>query len=200
MTADAEPVTRPAAPSTPVVAPARRSRVRNLVAAALIAAIMAALGPVAINAGTVPITLQIFPVVLAALLLPAEWAAAAMAVYVVLGAIGVPVYAHGQAGVGALLGPTGGYLIGFVFGAAVGALVRGPVARFSVVAADVSASLATIAVAYGAGWAWLAFGPTHLPVVAALVSGVAPFLVPDVIKAAVAILVATAVRRGVSVA
>ena len=55
----------------------KRSRTRNLVAAGLVAAIMTVLGPVAITAGTVPVTLQIFPVVLAALLLPAEWAASA---------------------------------------------------------------------------------------------------------------------------
>jgi biotin transport system substrate-specific component len=181
----------------PSAAPAR-SRIRNLVAASLIAAIMAALGPVAITAGTVPITLQIFPVVLAALLLPAEWAVAAMAVYVALGAIGVPVYAHGFAGVGVLVGPTGGYLIGFVLAAGAGALARAVVAKASRPAGDVVAGVVTVAVVYAVGWAWLAFGPTHMHVIAAFVIGVAPFLVPDAIKAAVAILVATAVRRGLS--
>jgi biotin transport system substrate-specific component len=180
--------------------PAARSRTRNMVAAALIAAIMAALGPVAVTAGTVPITLQIFPVVLAALLLPAEWAVASMAIYVALGAIGVPVYAHGTAGVGVLFGPTGGYLIGFVVGAGAGSLVRAALADRSSVVADVVAAIVTIAVVYAVGWAWLAFGPTHLPAPAAFIGGVAPFLVPDAIKAGVAILVATAVRRALSAA
>jgi biotin transport system substrate-specific component len=178
---------------------AMRSRVQNLVAAALIAAIMAALGPLAVTAGTVPITLQIFPVVLAALLLSARWAAVAMGVYLVLGAIGIPVYSHGTAGLGVLLGPTGGYIVGFVLGAFVGALTRRAVAMaFKRTVADVAASVATVAAVYLVGWTWLALGPTHLPLIAAFVGGVAPFLVPDMIKGAVAIIVATAVRRATS--
>ena len=200
MPADVQtPATPPvvATESGPKAAPPR-SRTRNLVAAALIAAIMAALGPVAITAGTVPVTLQIFPVVLAALLLPAEWAAASMTVYVVLGAIGVPVYAQGTAGLGVLLGPTGGYLIGFVLAAAAGALARGAVAPATRIGADVVAGVVTVAVVYAVGWTWLAFGPTHVPPFAAFLGGVVPFLLPDAIKAAVAILVATAVRRGLT--
>jgi len=175
---------------------APRSRVRNLAAAALVAAIMAALGPVAVAAGSVPITLQVFPVVLAALLLPAEWAAAAMGVYLVLGAIGVPVYAHGTAGLGVLLGPTGGYIVGFVAGAAMGAWARVLVAaRFHRAVADVAAAILTVATVYAVGWTWLSLGPTHLPPLAAFIGGVVPFLVPDLVKAVVAIIVATAVRR-----
>lgn len=176
--------------------PASRSRTQNMVTAALAAAIMVVLGPVSISAGTVPITLQIFPVVLAALLLPAEWAAASMGIYVVLGAIGVPVFAHGTAGVAQLVGPTGGYIVGFIVAAGLGALVRQLSAgRVAAVVSDAGAGVTAIVVVYALGWAWLAFGPTHLPVVAAFIGGVVPFLIPDAIKAAVAILVATAVRR-----
>ena len=177
-----------------------RSRTRNMAAAALLAAIMAVLGPVAITAGTVPITLQIFPVVLAALLLPAEWAAGAMALYVALGAVGVPVYAHGTAGLGQLLGPTGGYLIGFVAGAGAGALASIAVGRSSRVGGDIIAAAITVTVVYAFGWAWLSLGPAHVGAAPAFVAGVAPFLVPDAIKAAIAILIAAAVRRGVSAA
>ena len=180
-----------------------RSRTQDLVTAALVAAIMVVLGPLAINAGAVPITLQIFPVVLAALLLPAEWAAGAMAIYLFLGAVGIPVYAHGGAGLGTLLGPTGGYIFGFVAAAGLAAVVRKMVcSHVSDGAADVAAGVTAIVVVYLLGWAWLAFGPTHIPgatmagrALTAFVAGVVPFLIPDAIKAAVAILVATAVRR-----
>ena len=175
-----------------------RSRTRNLVAAGLVAAIMTVLGPVAITAGTVPVTLQIFPVVLAALLLPAEWAAAAMVVYVVLGAIGVPVFAHGTAGLGQLLGPTGGFLIGFIAGAGAGGMAEGALRRGSHVVADIVAAAVAILAVYACGWAWLAFGPAHVDALKALVLYVAPFIAPDAVKAAVAILIAVAVRRGVA--
>ena len=191
----ADPASGPIATASPA-----RSRTRNLVAAALLAAIMAVLGPVAITAGTVPITLQIFPVVLAALLLPAAWAAGAMALYVALGAVGVPVYAHGTAGLGQLLGPTGGYLVGFVAGAGAGALARTAIGRASRVGGDIVAAAVTVMVVYAFGWAWLSFGPAHVGAVPAFVAGVAPFLVPDAIKAAIAVAIAAAVRRGVSAA
>lgn len=181
-----------------IAQPRPRSRTRNLVAAGLVAAIMTVLGPVAITAGTVPVTLQIFPVVLAALLLPAEWAAGAMAVYVMLGAIGVPVYAHGTAGLGQLLGPTGGFLIGFIAGAGAGGLAEAALRRVSHVVADIAAAAVAIVAVYACGWAWLAFGPAHVGALKALVLYVAPFIAPDAVKAAVAILVAVAVRRGVS--
>ena len=121
-----------------------------------------------------------------------------MAVYVLLGAVGVPIYAGGQGGLGVLLGPTGGYLTGFVLAAYLGALIRTRVAerRLHQLASDIAASAVVILVVYSVGWAQLAF-VLHLAPLSAFVAGVAPFLVPDVIKAAVAIVIATAVRRAV---
>jgi biotin transport system substrate-specific component len=172
-----------------------------MVAAALVCAVMVVVGPLAINAGPVPITLQIFPVVLAALLLSSGWAAGAMALYLAIGALGVPVYAHGTGGLGVLFGPTGGYLFGFVAGAWLGALVRGVLARrISTLLADASAATVAVAGTYALGWAWLAFGPTHLSAIPAFVGGVAPFLIPDAIKGAIAILIAKGIRRARGVA
>jgi biotin transporter BioY len=71
--------------------------------------------------------------------------------------------------------------------------------RFQRLVADIAAGIVTVAAVYLVGWAWLAFGPSHVPPVAALVAGVAPFIVPDLIKAGVAILVAISVRRGAGV-
>lgn len=174
----------------------RRSRTQNLVAAALMTAVMVVVGPVAVHAGSVPITLQVFPVALAAMVLPAEWAAASMLVYLVMGAIGIPVYAGGHAGLGTLLGPTGGYIFGFVAGAGLGALVRVLVSKaLHAAAADVACAVATVTVVYLVGWGWLVLGPTHLSPIAGFAGGVAPFLVPDLVKAGVAVLVAGAIRR-----
>jgi len=178
---------------------ARSARTRSLVAAALLTAIMAASGWVSIPIpGAVPVTLQIFGVVLAALLLAPQWASASMAVYVLLGAVGVPIYAGGQGGLGVLSGPTGGYLTGFVLAAYLGALMRTRVAEQSrhQLSSDIAASVVVILVVYSVGWAQLAL-VLHLAPLPAFVAGVAPFLVPDVIKAAIAIVIATAVRRAI---
>jgi biotin transport system substrate-specific component len=175
----------------------QRGRTRNLATASLVAAVMAAAGWVSIPIpGAVPVTLQTFGVVLAALLLAPEWAAVSMAIYVFLGAIGVPVFAGGQAGLGVVFGPTGGYITGFILAAYVGALVRTRLTRSGSkqLIADVAAAIVAIAAVYLVGWAQLAL-VLGLSPLKAFGIGVAPFLVPDAVKAGVAILIATAVRR-----
>jgi len=171
-------------------------RVRRLTAAALTAALTAALGPFSITLGPVPFSIQTFGVALAAMLLPAGWAAGAMALYVALGAAGLPVFAKGAAGLGVLAGPTGGYLVGFILAAGLGALARTALGRSDMreLVADMLAGLTLIATIYAVGTAWLAFS-LHLSLVAAITAGVAPFVVADVIKVGVAILIASAVRR-----
>ena len=173
-----------------------RERIRNLVSAALVTALMAASGVVSIPLGTVPVTLQVFGVLLAALLLPWAWAGAALGVYLVMGMIGIPVFAGGTAGIGIVFGPTGGYLVGFVVAALVAALLRQSLERAGArqLVADVAAGAFAIVVIYVIGWAQLA-AVTHMGAMPAFLAGVAPFLAPDAIKAAVAITVATAVRR-----
>jgi biotin transport system substrate-specific component len=167
-----------------------------MVAAALMAALMAATGWVSIPLGTVPITLQTFGVALAAMLLPGVWAAGAMAIYVALGAAGVPVFAGGQAGLGVLAGPTGGYLIGFIVAAGVGAFVRSATAQAKApqLLADAIAGVMLLAIIYAVGTPWLAY-TLHLSAAKAMMAGVAPFVIGDAAKVAVAIVIASAVRK-----
>jgi len=70
-----------------------------------------------------PITLQVLGVFLAGILLGPLWGAGAMALYLVAGAVGAPVFAMGSAGLGVLLGPTGGYLLSYPIAAAVVGLI-----------------------------------------------------------------------------
>ena len=175
---------------------ARSERTHQLVTAALVTAVMIATGWISIPFGPVPITLQVFGVVLAALLLTPGWAAASLGVYLLLGAAGVPVFANGHAGLGVVLGPTGGYLTGFVLGAGLGSLVRRALRRLGnpPIVADVAAAITVIAAIYAVGWVQLAL-VLHMGALQSFAVGVAPFLLPDAIKAAVAIVIATAVRR-----
>jgi biotin transport system substrate-specific component len=174
----------------------RENRTRDMVAAALVAALMAATGYIAIPLGPVPVTLQIFGVVLAALLLPSEWAAAALGAYIVLGAIGIPVFAGGQAGLGVILGPTGGYIIGFAVAAPLGALVREGFRRRGAKSldGDVAAAAVVICIVCALGWAQLAI-ITNMGFAKAFLVGVVPFIGPDAVKAAAAIVVAQGVRK-----
>ena len=177
-----------------VSTPSRRTH--DLVAAALITALMAATGWVSVPLGAVPITLQTLGVALAALLLPAGWAAASLALYVALGAIGVPVFAGGHAGLAIVAGPTGGYLIGFVVAAGAGAFVRVAMRRAdaSQLVADTVAGVIVLVLVYVVGTPWLAYS-LHLTLAEAVLAGVAPFVVGDMAKVAVAIGLAAAVRK-----
>ncbi|MDR3687161.1 MAG: biotin transporter BioY [Coriobacteriia bacterium] len=178
--------------------PTRRSRTRELVSAALVAALMAATSWIQIKFGPVPFTLQTVFVVLAALLLAPEWAAASMGVYLVLGAVGLPVFAGGVGGFAAFTLPTGGFLVAFPVAAGLGALAYRGVRRAPGAMGEIGAAVVTVlvveAVIYAIGIPWLVV-TTGMPVGAAAGVALLPFLVPDAIKAAAAVVIATAVRR-----
>jgi biotin transport system substrate-specific component len=82
--------------------------------ASLFAALIAAGAYLAIPIGPVPIVLQNLFVMLTGLLLGSRWGLAAVGVYLLAGALGLPVFAGGAGGVGRIFGPTGGYLIGYL--------------------------------------------------------------------------------------
>lgn len=103
--------------STPAAAPARAIAPADLAYIAVFAALIAALSivpPIPVGGFGVPITLQTLGVALAGLCLGAWRGTAAVALYVLVGAAGLPVFAGGTAGIGVLLGPTGGYLLAFI--------------------------------------------------------------------------------------
>jgi biotin transport system substrate-specific component len=181
--------------------PGNASSTKDLTTAALLAALTAASALLAIQAGPVPVTLQMVFVFLAALVLRPVWAAGSMAVYVLLGAAGLPVFAGGTGGIAVLLGPTGGFLFGFIAGAAVAASVRIVVQRTGApqLLADVATVATAIAVVYTLGIVQLMVvtyvGGSGLSLAGALLAGAVPFLVPDALKGVIAIVVAEALRR-----
>ena len=181
--------------------PTRRSRTRELVSAALIAAMMAATSWIEIKFGPVPFTLQTVFVVLAALLLAPEWAAASMGVYLVLGAVGLPNFAGGVGGFAAFTLPTGGFLVAFPVAAGLGALVyrslRSAPGAGGEVGATIAAVLVVEVVIYAIGVPWLIV-TTGMTAGVALGVALLPFLIPDAIKAAAAVVIATGVRRASS--
>ena len=82
--------------------------------ASLLAALMAAGAYLSIPIGPVPIVLQNMFVLLAGLLLGSRWGLAGVAAYFLTGLCGLPVFAGGLGGIGRIVGPTGGYLIGYL--------------------------------------------------------------------------------------
>lgn len=171
-------------------------RTRDIVTAALLASLLSASAWVSVPLQPVPVTFQTFVVILTALLLPPAWAGASVGTYLLLGAVGVPVFSGPAGGLAPLFGPTGGYLAGFLVAAVLGAAVRAGVSRVTARAglADVAAAVVAITTVYALGWARLA-SVTGLTVGAAFAVGVVPFVALDAVKATAAVGAAAALRR-----
>jgi len=124
--------------------------------------------------------------------------ALAVLVYLAMIAVGLPVASGYKGGLGVLTGPTGGYLVGFVLAAAVvGFLSRLVLRRAQGAKATgglLLACLAGIPVVYAVGVPWLA-AFAGMPFSRALQVGALVFLIGDVIKAAIAAVVTSAVAR-----
>ena len=168
------------------------SRTRTIAFTALTIAIIVVSAWITVPIGPVPFTLQMFAVTFAILVLMPKQAIAAIAGYLLLGALGVPVFSGMRGGIGVLMGPTGGFLWGYLIGVslAVGLLAfmrsRG-IDNFGI---GVLCGLVFTCVAYACGWFQYMFVANVGPLDSFLVT-VAPFVVVDVIK----IIAATAVAR-----
>jgi biotin transport system substrate-specific component len=145
---------------------------------------IAAAAQFAIHIGPIPITGQTFAVLLTGALLGSRLGAAAVIAYLIEGAVGLPFFAGGGAGLVRFFGPTGGYLVAFP----AAAFITG---AFSEHGWDKRYPTAVAAMAIGSvivllgGFAWYSI-LTNTPPVAAFKIAVMPYLVGDVIKIALA--------------
>jgi biotin transport system substrate-specific component len=164
---------------------------RDLAVAALFAALISVGALVSVPLfGPVPFTLQVFFVLLAGLVLGARLGALSVVAYLVVGLV-APVYAQGASGVGVLVGPAGGYLVGFVVAAfVVGTLSeRWEPRTFWPLLAIALAGLVPL---YAIGASWLAW-QLHATTLGTIVwGGIVQFVPGDAAKAALAALTARA--------
>lgn len=165
---------------------------RSMVLTAVMAAVMCILGPLSVPIGPVPISLAIFGVYLAVYVLGMKRGTVAVLIYLLIGLIGVPVFAGFTAGPQKLLGPTGGYLIGYILLALIAGLF---IDRFDhSVPMQVIGMLIGLVVCYALGTGWLMVS-AHMGFAAAMMAGVVPFIPFDVAKLVIAILVGRPLRR-----
>ncbi|HSL01738.1 MAG TPA: biotin transporter BioY [Rubrobacteraceae bacterium] len=148
----------------------------------------------------VPFTLQVLAVILSGLLLGPRYGALAQTIYVLVGAVGVPVFAGFRGGLGVLVGPTGGYLLSYPIAAAIAGLAAYAAAnalRRRALWTGFLWGCAALAVIYAFGATWLA-AVTDLPLAVAVAQGVLPFVPLDLVKVALAALVAVAAAPAIA--
>lgn len=166
----------------------RLFKITDIVYIAIGAALIAVCSWITIPLPAVPITLQTFAVFAVLGILGGMRGTIAVAVYVALGAVGLPVFASFKGGIGALLGMTGGYIIGFIFSAGFYWLITA-LMKNSVVSRIIG-MVGGLIVCYAFGTAWfvVVYSATKgaITVASALMMCVVPFLAPDAVKLALA--------------
>ena len=169
-----------------------RSRLRDVLAVSSFALLTAGAAQISIPLGftPVPITGQTFAVLLAGGVLGSKLGAASQMFYVILGALGLPFYADGAGGWEVATGSTAGYLVGFVVASfLVGLMAERGQDRNLVT--SLPAFIAGSIIIYTFGALWLAY-KLDIPLTAgateasAVAYGVTPFIVGDILKAALA--------------
>lgn len=135
-----------------------------------------------------PFTMQTFGVFLTLLLLGAKDGTIAIGLYILLGALGVPVFSGFNGGMGALMGPTGGYIVGFLLICLIFGLLCGKGAGLWLKALALLLGLA-VCYAFGTLWFVKVYGDMKGPIstLSALSMCVFPFIVPDLAKLALAL-------------
>ena len=141
--------------------PMKNTKTYAIIITALFAALTAAFSQIFIPIGPVPINLALLAVFTAAGLLSPGRAVLSQVIYLLLGAAGVPVFSGFHGGFASIIGPTGGYLVGYV--------------------------VAALALCYAFGTAWFVIS-TGTGILDALMVCVVPFLIGDAVKTAVATL------------
>lgn len=158
----------------------------------VMSAVICILGPVSIPIGVVPISFANFAIYLAVYALGMKKGSLSYLIYLCIGLIGIPVFSGFSSGPGKLLGPTGGYLIGFIFMVIIcGLFIDKYIDKWYLCMAGMGLGLA---VCYAFGTIWLAY-QANLSMAAALAAGVIPFIPGDILKIIAAGIIGPQIRK-----
>ena len=175
---------------------ANRSRTYDVAYIGIFTALIAICSWISIPAA-IPFSLQTFAVFLSVSVLGGKRGTLAVVAYVLMGAIGIPVFAEFTGGIGIILRSTGGYIIGFIFSALVMWLMESLFGR-KIWVQGISMVLGLIA-CYAVGTAWFMFvymrdtGAVGLTTV--LGWCVVPFVIPDALKIVLALMLSSALKK-----
>jgi biotin transport system substrate-specific component len=176
----------------------QRKNIIRITLTALFAALIAAGNFISIPlpGSPVPIAIQNLFALLSGMLLGPLLGGAAVGFYLVAGAIGAPVFAGATSGFARFLGPTGGFLIGYLLSAVVSGLIAGrPRADYKTpLWRLILAAFAGLLSVYIPGIIWLKFA-IDLTWQEAIAAGFLPFIIGDAVKGSIAVLVAPRLRQ-----
>lgn len=167
-------------------------KTKTITTCALFAALMCICGPLSIPIGPVPVSLTNLVIYFALIILGTKNAFISYGVYLLLGLVGLPVFSGYQGGIGKLAGPTGGYLIGFLFMILVAGIIMEKT-NYNTWFTILGMILGT-AVCYLFGTAWFVISLDY-EIGAALALCVWPFIPFDLIKIVIAVFAGKKIRK-----
>lgn len=150
---------------------------------------------------TVPFTLQTFGVFLTVGLLGGKRGSLSVLIYLLLGAVGVPVFAGFSGGIGVIAGSTGGYIIGFLFSALfMWAMEKIPGKKTWVLALSMVLGL-VVCYAFGTAWFMVVYAGNGNPVGLWTALGwcVFPFIIPDIVKIVLALVLCKRLAKAIKI-
>lgn len=157
----------------------KKNNITSLILCAFFAALSAVLAQISISIGPIPIAFTHISVFICAGILGAKYGAISQSVYVLLGAVGVPVFAGFKGGAAAILGPTGGFIFGYIACVLIAGLIMDKFGRK--IWAAMLAMAAGLLVNYVFGTIWFVI-LLKSDIITALTACVFPFLIGDVLK------------------
>lgn len=173
---------------------------QNMALIAIFTALIAVCSWISIP-GQVPFTLQTFAVFVTAGLLGYKRGIISIVVYIILGMIGIPVFSGMKAGVSVIVGPTGGYIVGFILTVLIIGigmkLAENKSKSVKLVITFVSMLLGDVA-CFLIGTLWFMY-ITKSGLVFSLLNCVVPFIIPDIVKIAVALIVVDRMKKHLKV-
>lgn len=174
----------------------KNSKVLDMVLVSVFAVLIALCSWITIPMA-VPFTMQTFGVFCALGVLGGKRGTLSVIIYILLGAVGLPVFSGFKGGVSALFGVTGGYIAGFVFTALSYWLITKIFGAKKIVEIIAMAIGLILCYAFGTVWFVLVYSKTNgaIGVLQALSMCVFPFIIPDAAKIALAVFVSSAVRE-----
>lgn len=170
---------------------------QNLTSTALMAAILCIAGPIVIPVGIVPMSFANMAIYFAIILLDKKQAVASTVVYLLIGLTGIPVFSGFSGGAGKLFGPTGGYLIGYLFLCWIAGTILEVLEKMKKKKRGfkqiVALGIGTIGV-YFVGTLWLMY-QSNLNFMEALSVGVLPFIIFDAVKIVAAVIFGNTIKK-----
>jgi len=159
----------------------KKNNIQNLTFTALMAAVLCITGPIVIPIGMVPMSFVNMAIYLTVLLLDKKRAAISVAIYLLMGFVGLPVFAGFTGGAGKIFGPTGGYLMGYlILTWTAGIILEKKMIPQRSMEQVVALTVGTLGL-YLFGTLWLMV-QAKLPAETAIAVGVLPFVLPDILK------------------